>query len=630
MNTVNKSGFRGYAIAALLAVGFTITIASCGGSSGGSAPSTLPATEGPTLGITAANGGDVASAVVTAVGLSFDLGDITGDNVSAQPGDILFAAPQAKGTGILYESLLSQVQQALEDCANGGTVDISATLADPNTLSVGDHIVAVFLDCDDGMGYVINGQVDITIAELQGDILTELFLLGMDLVLTDVVITDSEGEMTAVGDFALTLDQRDFPVLGLSMATGELEMGHADEVWTLTGCDHDMQVDVGTQPEPLTANASGRLESLLLGGNVDYETTVTVQAFGDDYPYAGEILVTGSGDSTVNIVIVDSENVELQIDENGDGVVDEFVDTTWAELGGDEVPPANESTITMENAQILAREMYNAVSGFNLVTIAAGVQFIPSRTFGLLGAMDISGTFESLPIECYTSGSASTSGTKVVPTTFSSGDNIDATFDECVFSSEILRGSMGLSISHFEEVFGETLGYAVSATVVESGLQRVVRGACHTGDGTFETDFDYRITLPDSINMNSSASTFNVSTAELSRQLTGASVSTRINLAVNPRVVSRESSGVMISEALVGSYSYRSITPDESYLDEDLQTGPYAGELLVVASDNSSMRMVPVDAYNLNLDLDFEGDDVIDESIPTSYFELAYGDWFCR
>ena len=189
---------------------------------------------------------------------------------------------------------------------------------------------------------------------------------------------------------------------------------------------------------------------------------------------------------------------------------------------------------------------------------------------------------------------------------------------------------MGLSISHFEEVFGETLGYAVSATVVESGLQRVVRGACHTGDGTFETDFDYRITLPDSINMNSSASTFNVSTAELSRQLTGASVSTRINLAVNPRVVSRESSGVMISEALVGSYSYRSITPDESYLDEDLQTGPYAGELLVVASDNSSMRMVPVDAYNLNLDLDFEGDDVIDESIPTSYFELAYGDWFCR
>jgi hypothetical protein len=631
MNAVNKGGFRRYAIAALLAVGISMTIASCGGSSGGSPPQTPLIDEGPTLGITVENGSDVASAVVTAIGLSFDLGDITGDNVSAQPGDILFGAPQAKGTGILYESLLSQVQQALEDCANGGTVDISFALADPNTLSVGDRIIAVFVDCDDGLGYAISGEVDITIAEIEGDIQNEIFLLGMDLVLTNVVVSDSDGDMTAVGDFTLTLDQRDFPVLGLSMETGELEMGHADEVWTLTGCDHDMQVDIGTQPEPLTANALGRLESLLLGGNVDYETTVTVQAFGDDYPYAGEILVTGSGDSTVNIVI-SSEDVELRIDENGDGVVDEYVDTTWAELSGDEVP-VNESTITMENAPILAREMYNAVSGFNYVTIVAGGQFTPTRAFGLLGAMDISGTFESLPIDCYTSGSANISGTKAVPTTFGSGDNIDATFDECTRDSEIVRGSMGLSISHFEEVFGEFgewLGYAVSATVVESGLQRVFLGACHTGDGTFDTDFDYRITLPDSINVNSSASTFNVSTAELSRQLTGASVSTRITLGMSPVVVSRESSGVMTSEALIGSYGYRSVTPDESYIDEDLQTGPYAGELLVVASDNSSMRMVPVDAYNLNLDLDFDGDDVIDESIPTSYFELAYGDWFCR
>lgn len=335
MNAVNKGGFRRYAIAAFLAVGITTTIASCGGSSGGFSPPTPPITEDPTLGITAVNGGDVASAVVTAIGLSFDLGDITGDNVSAQPDDILFGAPQTKGAGIFYKSLLSQVQQALENCANGGTVDISVTLADPNTLSVGDRIIAVFVDCDDGLGYVISGEVDITVVEIQGDILTELFLLGMDLVLTDIVITDSAGEMAAVGDFTLTLDQRGFPVLGLSMTTGELQMGHEGEVWTMTGCDHDMQVDLGTLPEPLTANASGRFESLLLGGSVDYETTVTLQALGDDDPYAGEILVTGAGNSTVRILIVDSDNVRLEIDENGDGTVDEFVDTTWAELNGD-------------------------------------------------------------------------------------------------------------------------------------------------------------------------------------------------------------------------------------------------------------------------------------------------------
>lgn len=220
----------------------------------------------------------------------------------------------------------------------------------------------------------------------------------------------------------------------------------------------------------------------------------------------------------------------------------------------------------MENAPVLARAIYNAVTGFNFVTVAAGLQFSQSGAFGLLGAMDVSGTFGPLPVDCATSGSASLSGTKAISTTFSSGDSLDATFDACTRGSETLRGSMGLSIDLFEEVVGATRG----------------------------------------------------------QQLSGASVSTEVT-----SVVSRQSSGVMTSEDLVGSYSYRSVTPDRFLLDGLAETGPYAGELLVVAGDNSSMRMVAVDEFNLRLDLDFDGDDVIDESIPTTYSTLAYGDWYC-
>ena len=103
---------------------------------------------------------------------------------------------------------------------------------------------------------------------------------------------------------------------------------------TLTDFDHAFQVDALTQA--LVANVLGRLDSSILGGSVDYETIVAIEAIGDNDAHVGEILVTGADNSSVRIVIIDSTHVQLEIDENGDGTVDTFVDTTWAELNGRE------------------------------------------------------------------------------------------------------------------------------------------------------------------------------------------------------------------------------------------------------------------------------------------------------
>ena len=338
MNAVKQEGFCAHAIAGLLAVGITMTIAACGSSSGDSAPVQESVVEEPTLGITADNGRDIASTLIAAVVLSFDLGDMTGDYMSARPGDILFSAPQAKEPAGLYTILLSEVQQEGGNCAVTGTVMYSVTQADVNTLSVGDRIVAIYSDCDDGLGYTISGRVDMTIAAVEGDLRTDVFLIGMDIEMTDVVVSDSDGVATADGEMNLTLDQLDFPMVGLGMTAAEFRLGHQDEVLTLTDCDHAMLVDVGTTPAPLDASVFGRLESQLLGGSVDYETTVTVKALGDDNPYVGELLVTGSGNSTLRIVIRDSSNIRLEIDENGDGTVDAYIYETWADLDGDTAP----------------------------------------------------------------------------------------------------------------------------------------------------------------------------------------------------------------------------------------------------------------------------------------------------
>ncbi len=623
MNAVMKKGLRYFAIAVLLAAGIATTVATGGGGSGGGvAPP--PPTEA-TLNITAENGSDVATAVVTAIGLSFDLGDITGGNISARPGEIQLSAPVYKGAANLYKNLLPGLQQALENCANGGTVDVTITQANVNTITVGDRILAVFIDCDDGLGYVISGTVDMTIAAIQGDILTEVFLLGMNVVLTDVVITEGQTTMTAGGDFTLTLDSLDFPVIRMSLSGDDLQLGSDGEDLTLTDFDHALQIDIGITPEALVANVLGRLDSSTLGGSVDYETPTDIEAVGDDDPHVGEILITGADGSTVRIVIVDNSSIQLEIDENGDGTVDAFIDTTWAELNGR--TPITGSVITRENAPILAREVYNAVTGFGSLTITAGGQFVPVAPFGLLDAMDVMGAFEALPIGCNVSGTATVSGFKAVTNTYSSGDSLDAAFDACTRGSEKLDGSMALSIASFDETPGDA--YIISARVDYSSLRRVFGGACFSGVGTFETNHDFMFTTTGLVYANSSTADFNVWAGGRSQQLTGASVSAQITVGQQPVVVSRSSSGVMAGTDLAGSFSYQSITPDEFYADDDATTGPYTGELLVTAADNSSMRMVAIDEFNVRLDLDFNGDGVVDQSIPTTYATLGYDDFIC-
>ena len=629
MNTLNNRGLRHVAIAAVLAVGIATTIATGGGGSGGGSDGGDTGNGGsdgitqPTLSITGENGSDVAEAVVTAIGLSFDIGDITDENLAAQPGDIGLLA---KATAGLHKSLPTGIQQAPENCANGGTVDVSVTQADINTISVGDRIVIIFVDCDDGLGYVISGTVDITFADIQGNIQTEVFLLGMDILLTDVVITEGTSTATGEGDFLLTLDSLDFPIMRMSLSGDELELGSDGEVVTLTDFDHFLQIDIGP-PEALVANVLGRLASSTLGGSVDYDTPVAVEAVDNDDPNVGEILVTGADDSTVRIVIIDDSSIRLEIDEDGDGTVDEFVDTNWDELNGRETASVTDSTINLETAPILAREMYNAVTGFGYLTITAGMQFVPPAPFGQLDAMEVSGDFGPLQIDCNVSGSATISGSKAAASTFTAGDSLDATFGLCTRGGERLDGSLEFSIGGFDETPGDA--YLVAGTVVESNLLRVFGGSCFSGIGTFDTNHDFMFTSTGFIYANSFASDFNVWAGGRSQQLTGANVNTQVTVGQQPTIVSRESSGIMTSPDLAGSYSYQSLSADEFYVDDDAATGPYTGELVVVAADDSSMRMVALDAINLRLDLDLNGDSVVDESIPATWAELAYDNQFC-
>ena len=328
--TTNTNGFRGFAIAALLTVGIGTTIATGGGGGDGMGPTP----SGPTLALTVANAPTVSSTLVIAIGTAFDLGDITGSGLPIQAGGLQPGISAPKPAGDFPVNLAFAEAPDISDCIIGGTIDVSVTLADPNTLTVGDRIVAVFDQCDDDEGYVISGTADLTISSYEGDFLTDVFLLGFDVTLSDILIEYGAESVTTNASFTLTFDNLDFPVLGLTLAGTELEFSAAGEVVTLTDFDHFLEVDIGVIPETIFATASGTLEIQSLGGTVDYATPVAVEAVDDLDAHTGEILITGADDSTIRIVIVDIENVTLEIDINGDGVVDEYVYTNWSVLNG--------------------------------------------------------------------------------------------------------------------------------------------------------------------------------------------------------------------------------------------------------------------------------------------------------
>lgn len=330
--TTNTSGFRGFAIAALLTAGVVTTIASGGGGSDGT--TIPPAGGGPTLVLTAVNAPAVSSTMIAAISMTFEIGDITGSGLPIQ------LATMPPGISVLKSNGSLPVAEApgISSCFISGTVDMTITQADPNTLTVGDRIIAVFDNCDDGEGYAVSGTVDLTVSSYQGDILTYVYLLGFDVTLSDVVIDDGVESVTANASFTLTLDHLDYPKPRVNLAGSQFRLSADGEVINLTNFDHEWTIEmVSEMATKRVTTASGTIEIQSLGGTIDYSTPGAVEAwvwYPDDFdPYYGEILITGA-DSSVRILVRTSE-VTLEIDVNGDGVVDEYVYTSWSELSGD-------------------------------------------------------------------------------------------------------------------------------------------------------------------------------------------------------------------------------------------------------------------------------------------------------
>ena len=305
-------------------------LAACGGGSSGSAPATTSTGNGSDLaGITLDNAELTAGAVA---------GVALGDGVfGAMAGLQLPAIPGATGAILTEVAKISRSSQlmasssAVFDCTVSGTVDIDITVANALQPTEGDVYALQFAACDEGTGSVVDGGMIITITELDGDFDSGEFLLGVSMQLSAFQVTEGGETTGANGAVTVAIDSRTPPLTTITVSTSSLATSSAGAAEAVT----DLTVTISEDsvfPVAVSVDTSFTLSSPRIGGDVSVTTSLTLEASGDEYPYVGELRITGAGNSAIVLIALDPTRVRLEIDLDGDGAFDEVLETTWDEL----------------------------------------------------------------------------------------------------------------------------------------------------------------------------------------------------------------------------------------------------------------------------------------------------------
>lgn len=335
---MNAHGLRRSCVLLMIAL-----VTACSGGGGGGGTGAAAVNPPPLLLITTNNAFDIASTVVQGVLAGFDSAAAGSGPVGGAPpamparvtesetGPVARAlqAAVANGGMLMLEVAVGPVTQ---NCSLSGLVTVSGNLINPGTPTVGDTLIMQFSQCDDGLGIVMDGRADVEITAYAGNLLTDVYRLGMDTRFANLRMTSGGEVATASGNVNIVLDSLGFPVFVNEVAGSFFEIAVNNEGYSLFNFFQSLEVDTGIVPEPLALIADGTLASQLLDGSVDFNTITVIRATGDADPDSGAMLITGTAGSAVTIVIQSGGGVRLDIDTDGDGVVDDTQFTSWAAL----------------------------------------------------------------------------------------------------------------------------------------------------------------------------------------------------------------------------------------------------------------------------------------------------------
>jgi hypothetical protein len=321
------------------------TVGCSGGGDGGGGDQFLQGVAGlppvPNVDITVANAQAIAATVVRAVDQALDVETKIGGQLFPS----LPSAPDLLSRNSKFElfaTLEGNMGSVTDTCAVSGTVTVSAPSYNNTSLSPGDKFDLVFGACDDGDGYALDGHFSLMVRTVDGDPRTDVFRLIYEVLpLMTLTVASGVENYTARGSFWLHWDSLAFPEIVLTSTPDfkGLNLSSQADVYTLSFAWQALTLNADTSVSATRLETTGmleaNLESAFLGGAISYEIIVPLQAPDGQDPESGEIFISESDQAgSIRIVIESSTSVRLDIDSDGDGIVDDFQYTTWAALQG--------------------------------------------------------------------------------------------------------------------------------------------------------------------------------------------------------------------------------------------------------------------------------------------------------
>ena len=310
MTTLSRSKFRGPLLHAGAALVLS-ALAACGGGGGGGHP--LPSE----VAVTAANQMPVARAALGSV-LSGAVGGPLGPTAAAPQSAAQVSLRRVAAVG--RKSVQAGTPVAL--CVTG-----SATATPTSATSA----TIDFVNCDVGGGVFFGGRMGINYTAVTAT------ALSADVALSSFTIQEPAIDYAATMNGAFSFTAVDGTVTAsLDMTVPEwLEVGvtFGAVADTFTLLDHYTISSVYTVASTLTSTtATGPVASATAGGFVRVSTPQPLlQLDAETYPHAGRMLVTGVR-GRLQASVLSETNVQVELDENGDGTFEASTTVAWTTL----------------------------------------------------------------------------------------------------------------------------------------------------------------------------------------------------------------------------------------------------------------------------------------------------------
>lgn len=327
----------------ILLLSATGILGACGGGGGGGGG-------GGTVGIAASAPVTIASANAQQVASStFGATDGLTGSTDGAGGLVPAAVGQIRSTQInIVETIIEQARQApdLLPISSSGvapaavqslnqncdTGSISGTFNDNDndlTLSTGDTVSMTANNCDIS-GTITNGSISLSNVVVTGDELSPPYSLQFRLQATNFSVSVAGETVVMGGDGTISESSNDGINITSSVSGNGIEITAGGESLILT--DYNIQETENQATGAYSISINATVSSSSLGGSVIVTTDVALTGVGAFDADSGQITCVGAGNTRVTVIVVDSVNVQLEVDQNGDGITDATLSAAWVNL----------------------------------------------------------------------------------------------------------------------------------------------------------------------------------------------------------------------------------------------------------------------------------------------------------